>query len=666
MEELNPVQQNAVNANDGASLIVAGAGSGKTRVLTYKIAYLIRDLGKLPNRIMALTFTNKAAKEMKERIANLIGYEEANKIRMGTFHSVFARILKYEAFALGMSSQFSIYDETDSRNLLKDIIKEMNLDNDNYKVGTVHAKISMAKNKLINPNMYIADKQIFEENTKAKLQRLGDIYEEYQKRLLKANAMDFDDLLFNTYKMFNDHPAIREHYEQEYDYVLVDEFQDTNIAQMQILLQLCWHKQNLYAVGDDAQSIYGFRGANINNILYFKTYFPHASVFKLEQNYRSTQNIVAAANSLIHHNVGQIPKNVFSKAQEGNKVVFNNLATDREEANYVINEIKRLKIQNKCNFSDFTVLYRNNAQSRCIEEALLKADMPYQIHGGISFFQRKEVKDVMAYFRLVCNCYDDEAFKRIINYPARGIGSSTIEKIKAKAIINNLPMYQIACNPDGYGIDIKKNTVIKLKNFCNMIDNYIVMSSQMNALQLGEKIMNEIGIYEYLNSGKDEDISKINNLDEIISSLDSFITMRKNENREDEALLINYLQDVALLADQVEENEEDKINLMTIHASKGLEFQTVFIVALEEGIFPSNRTSSSLQELEEERRLLYVAITRAEKNCYLTCAKQRWQYGELQKNKPSQFIQEIDDKYIEDLTDYRSNDDYSTIARMFV
>lgn len=646
MKQLNEMQEKAVLYNDGASLIIAGAGSGKTRVLTYKIAYLLQ-CGVDPHKIMALTFTNKAAKEMKERIAGMIGEEEANNLWIGTFHSIFAKILRLEAYFIGWNSQFSIYDETDKKNLIKNIIIEMNFENDNYKPSTICSKISMLKNKLINPALYMLNQQLIEEDVKAKLQHFGDIYKEYQDRLKTANAMDFDDLLMNTYLLFAENEAIREHYQNIFDLVLVDEFQDTNAAQMKILLQLCQEKQNLYAVGDDAQSIYSFRGANINNILFFQQYFPNMAIFKLEQNYRSTQYIVNAANSLIHHNISQIQKNVFSKENVGNKVIFTQYETDREEAAQIVNCIKNIKRQDKCNFSDFALLYRNNAQSRCLEEALMQNNIPYVIHGNIGFYQRKEVKDVIAYFRLVSNCCDDEAFMRIINYPARGIGNVTVERMKQQALIHNVPLYQVACNPARYNLVLNKSVAKKIEDFCKMIDNYIILSAKMDALQLGEKIMNEIGIYEAINRGSNEDVAKLNNLEEIVSSLESFVRSREDQGRKEDCYLYQYLQDVALLTDETAKNDDDRVNLMTIHASKGLEFSTVFVVALEENIFPSNRTATSAQELEEERRLLYVAITRAEKRCFLSSAQKRWVYGSQQENNISRFISEIDEKYID-------------------
>ena len=656
MNDLNEIQKQAVLYNSGASLIVAGAGSGKTRVLTYKIAYLLQN-GVDPYKIMALTFTNKAAKEMKERIAQLVGKEEADKIKMGTFHSVFAQILKFECYEIGWNSRFSIYDEADCRNLIKDIIQELSIENDKYKPANVHQRISMAKNNLINPDDYTNDKAIQEEDVKAKMQMIGTIYSMYQNRLKIANAMDFDDLLFNTFKLFSERPIVSKYYQDKYDFVLVDEFQDTNYVQMQILLQLCSNKNNLYAVGDDAQSIYGFRGANINNILSFQATFKNAQVFKLEQNYRSTQNIVSAANSLIHQNINQIPKNVFSQGDKGDKVHFIQLPTDRDEAWFLMHELKAIMRAEGCRYSDFTFLYRNNAQSRCIEEALMRDGIPYIVHGGISFFQRKEVKDVMAYLRLTCNCDDNEAFKRVINFPPRGIGNVTIQKIKDRATTLNVPMLHVAGEPEAFKLNVSSKTKEKLKEFANKINEYALKVTTLDAETFANELVNDFGVYEYLNGVPTDGITKINNVNEIFSSIQTFMEMRKKENRNDEIFIYNYLQDVALLADEQMTEDTDRVNLMTIHASKGLEFDSVFIVAIEEGIFPSSRTASSVLELEEERRLMYVAMTRAKKHLFLTCAKKRWLYGEMQENKPSRFINDIDPSYIDDMTENDGQDD---------
>lgn len=656
MNDLNEIQKQAVLYNSGASLIVAGAGSGKTRVLTYKIAYLLQN-GVDPYKIMALTFTNKAAKEMKERIAQLVGKEEADKIKMGTFHSVFAQILKFECYEIGWNSRFSIYDEADCRNLIKDIIQELSIENDKYKPANVHQRISMAKNNLINPDDYTNDKAIQEEDVKAKMQMIGTIYSMYQNRLKIANAMDFDDLLFNTFKLFSEKPIVSKYYQDKYDFVLVDEFQDTNYVQMQILLQLCSNKNNLYAVGDDAQSIYGFRGANINNILSFQATFKNAQVFKLEQNYRSTQNIVSAANSLIHQNINQIPKNVFSQGDKGDKVHFIQLPTDRDEAWFLMHELKAIMRAEGCRYSDFTFLYRNNAQSRCIEEALMRDGIPYIVHGGISFFQRKEVKDVMAYLRLTCNCDDNEAFKRVINFPPRGIGNVTIQKIKDRATTLNVPMLHVAGEPEAFKLNVSSKTKEKLKEFANKINEYALKVTTLDAETFANELVNDFGVYEYLNGVPTDGITKINNVNEIFSSIQTFMEMRKKENRNDEIFIYNYLQDVALLADEQMTEDTDRVNLMTIHASKGLEFDSVFIVAIEEGIFPSSRTASSVLELEEERRLMYVAMTRAKKHLFLTCAKKRWLYGEMQENKPSRFINDIDPSYIDDMTENDGQDD---------
>lgn len=651
MNELSKIQKEAVVYCDGPELIVAGAGSGKTRVLTYKIAYLIAA-GIKPERIMALTFTNKAAKEMKDRLAGMIGEDEADKIQMGTFHSVFAKILKEEAYFLGYNSRFTIYDEADSRNVLKSIIKEMQFDKQEYKPSKIAARISMAKNNLISAEDYSKIQMILEEDTKNKIQYCGEIYKKYQDQLKSSNAMDFDDLLQLVYTLFKDKVAIRMKYQDTFDYILVDEFQDTNVAQMEVLKQLCLRKQNLVVVGDDAQSIYSFRGANINNILMFTTIFLKAKTFKLEQNYRSSSNIVAAANSLIHHNVAQIEKNVFSTKQSGELVHYLPFYTDRNEAEYISQSIREVKRVEQCPYSNITILYRNNALSRCIEEALMKYKVPYIIHGSISFYQRKEIKDMISYFKLIANPADDEAFSRSIQYPKRGIGNKSLELIKLAAEKYKVPMLYIAAEPSYFGLKVSDEVKKKLKYFAHKILKYSQEEYETEGDDMANKILEEFNLYEALNNGKEEDVAKINNINELMSSIESYVAQRKDEGRRDEIFLHNFLQDIALLAEEQETKQEDAVNLMTIHASKGLEFNTIYVAGLEENIFPSKKTSTSSQELEEERRLLYVAITRAEKRCFLTSAKKRWLYGEDQRNEPSRFIQEIDEKYMETIDPY--------------
>lgn len=655
MEQLNKVQQEAVLYCDGPSLIVAGAGSGKTRVLTYKIAYLIQS-GTEPERIMALTFTNKAAKEMKERIGAMVGFDVAEKIKMGTFHSVFAKILRRESFALEMTSNFTIYDETDSKNLIADIVREYKLETDSYKPTKIKAKISKAKNELIEPDIYLSNPMIRENDEKDRMKYCGEIYKLYQDRLKVSSAMDFDDLLLNTFKLFRDNPSTRERYQEAFDWVLVDEFQDTNIAQMQVLMQLCRRKQNLVVVGDDAQSIYSFRGANINNILMFNNIFPKALTFKLEQNYRSTQTIVAGANSLIHHNVAQIDKHVYSKGDKGDKIHYIPFYTDRNEGEYVAQSCNEVHRVEQCQWSDITILYRSNALSRCIEEAMLQYKIPYRIHGGISFFQRADVKNMLGYLKLIANPNDDQAYKRIANWPKRGIGNKTIERISEIACKYHVPMLYVATEPDYFGLVTTDKTKAKLKEFGQIINSIEMFAAEHNALEVFDKVMDSFHLDEYI-INLDEDSKTDMIVSELISSIESFVEVRKEENRLEEASVVNYLQDVALLAEEVEEEKKDAVNLMTIHASKGLEYNTIYIVGCEEGIFPSKKSSQSPQELEEERRLMYVAITRAEKHCFITNAKRRWLYGEEQKNEPSRFISDIDDEFIEEVDAYAVDDD---------
>lgn len=655
MEQLNKVQQEAVLYCDGPSLIVAGAGSGKTRVLTYKIAYLILS-GTPPERIMALTFTNKAAKEMKERIGAIVGHDVAEKIRMGTFHSVFAHILQMEIYALEMTSNFTIYDETESKNLIADIVRGYKLETDSYKPSKIKDKISKAKNELIDPDSYLSNPTIRENDEKDRMKYCGEIYKIYQNRLKECNAMDFDDLLFNTFKLFSYYPSTKEHYQEAFDWVLVDEFQDTNLAQMQVLMQLCRRKQNLVVVGDDAQSIYSFRGANINNILMFNNVFPKARIFKLEQNYRSTQLIVAGANSLIHHNVGQIDKHVYSQGEKGDKIHYVPFYTDRNEGEYVAQSCNEVHRVEQCQWSDITILYRSNALSRCIEEAMLQYKIPYRIHGGISFFQRADVKNMLSYLKLIANPNDDQAYKRIVNWPKRGIGNKTQERISEIACKYHVPMLYVATEPDYFGLVTTDKTKAKLIEFGQTINSIEMFAAEHNALEVFDKVMDCFHLDEYI-INLDEDSKTDMIVSELISSIESFVEVRKEENRLEEAGVVNYLQDVALLAEEVEEEKKDAVNLMTIHASKGLEYNTIYVVGCEEGIFPSKKSSQSPQELEEERRLMYVAITRAEKHCFITNAKRRWLYGEEQKNEPSRFISDIDDEFIEEVDAYAVDDD---------
>ena len=649
LNDLNDAQRAAVEYIDGPSLVIAGAGSGKTRVLTYKIAYLLSQ-GMKPWSIMALTFTNKAAREMKERIGKLVGGDLAQHLYMGTFHSIFSRILRAEAEHIGFNNNFTIYDESDSRSLLKAIIKEMGLDDKAYKPAAVHARISMAKNNLVTAEAYDSDPAILEQNKRAKMPAIGKIYVAYVQRCRQANAMDFDDLLMLTFQLFRDHEEIRQKYAGRFDYILVDGYQDTNHVQMSIVMQLCKEKLRVCAVGDDSQSIYSFRGANIDNILNYQKQLPGTQLFKLEQNYRSTQTIVEAANSLIHHNRNQIQKEVFSKNDKGEKILYKPAYSDKEEALIVAKNIQRIKRQDDCGYDQFAILYRTNAQSRSFEEEFRKQGIPYRIYGGLSFYQRKEIKDIIAYFRLVANPDDEEAFKRIINYPARGIGATTVMKIADCAHQNQVSFWEVIGNVEHYGLNVNKGTQTKLEKFRLLISSFIDRSHTLDVYELGDAIIRESRISEDIMSGKNaDDLARQENLEEFLSGMQTFVAGRQEEGRMDEAYLTDYLQDVALLTDADSEGEKDepRVSLMTIHAAKGLEFATVFVVGLEENIFPSPLAAISVRELEEERRLLYVAITRAEKHCILTNAKNRFRYGKMEFDNPSRFIDEIDASLIE-------------------
>lgn len=651
LNDLNEAQRAAVEYIDGPSLVIAGAGSGKTRVLTYKIAYLLSQ-GMKPWSIMALTFTNKAAREMKERIGKLVGNDLAQHLYMGTFHSIFSRILRAEAERIGFNNNFTIYDESDSRSLIKAIVKEMGLDDKKYKPAAVHAKISMAKNNLMSAAAYDSDAAIFEQNKRAQMPEVGKIFVAYVQRCKQANAMDFDDLLTLTYQLFREHEDIRHKYAARFDYVLVDEYQDTNHVQMSIVMQLCQEKQRVCAVGDDSQSIYSFRGANIDNILNYQRQFQGTRLFKLEQNYRSTQTIVEAANSLIKHNRNQIPKDVFSENAKGEKIQYKPAYSDKEEAAIVAKDVKRIRREDGCQYSDFAILYRTNAQSRSFEEEFRKQGIPYRIYGGLSFYQRKEIKDIIAYFRLVANPDDEEAIKRIINYPARGIGATTVLKIADCAHQNQVSFWEVIGAPERYGLAVTKGTMNKLETFRLLISSFIERAQTTDVYELGDAIIKESGISQDIMSGKDaDDLARQENLEEFLSGMSAFVEERREEGRFDELFMQDYLQDVALLTDADSDGDKDepRVSLMTVHAAKGLEFPTVFVVGLEENIFPSPLSAASLRELEEERRLLYVAITRAEKHCILTNAKNRWRYGKMEFDNPSRFIDEIDGKLIDSL-----------------
>lgn len=643
---LNEGQRRAVEYCDGPQLVIAGAGSGKTRVLTYKIAYLLdrEDEALNPWNILALTFTNKAAREMKERIGRLVGQDRAFYLQMGTFHSVFARILRAEAEHLGFASNFTIYDQADSRSLVKSIINRMQLDDKVYKPASVADRISMAKNHLLFPQQYaVSSWAVDDEQHKRPL--VGQIYNMYMERCRQANAMDFDDLLVHTYLLLRDHDDVRQKYVDRFRYILVDEYQDTNYAQQEIVLLLAHDHGRLCVVGDDAQSIYSFRGANIDNILNFQKMFVGARLFKLEQNYRSTQLIVQAANSLIRKNEKQIHKDVFSKNEEGERLILKPAYSDKEEAMIVCNDIKRIRKQEHCQFSDFAILYRTNAQSRSFEEQMRKDGIPYRIYGGLSFYQRKEIKDVIAYFRVVANPDDEEALRRIINYPTRGIGDTTFAKIVDTASTHGVSLWKVIQQPIVFGLQLSKGAQAKIDGFKTLVEGWAQRLASEDAYELGHSIIMESGISkEIYGSTNPEDLSRQENLEEFLGGMQDFVENRKEEDRENEIGLSDFLQEVALLTDLDSDGDADqpKVTLMTIHSAKGLEFPTVFVVGLEENIFPSPMCVNSVRELEEERRLLYVAITRAEKHCILTCAQNRFRYGRMESDTPSRFIKDFD------------------------
>ena len=648
IQELNEGQRDAVLYNDGPSLVIAGAGSGKTRVLTYKIAYLLEN-GYQPWNILALTFTNKAAREMKERIARQVGTDRARHLWMGTFHSMFLRILHVEAQHLGFTSQFTIYDTADSKSLLRSIIKEMGLDEKVYKPGVVQARISNAKNHLVSPAGYAGNKEAYEGDCAAKMPAVRDIYQRYWDRCRQADAMDFDDLLFYTFLLFRDHPEVLSRYQGQFRYILVDEYQDTNFAQHSIVLQLAKDHQHVCVVGDDAQSIYSFRGADIDNILYFTKVYPGTKVFKLEQNYRSTQTIVRAANSLIEKNQRQIHKEVFSEKEKGESIGVYQAYSDVEEGDIVVNKIAELRRREHCAYSDFAILYRTNAQSRVFEEAMRKRGMPYRIYGGLSFYQRKEIKDVIAYFRLVVNPNDEEAFKRIINYPARGIGDTTVGKIIAAATDNNVSLWTVLNEPLTYGLSINKGTAGKLQGFRELISGFITGVAEKNAYEAGAEIIRQSGIInDVCQDNSPENLSRKENIEELINGISDFCAQRQEEGNNN-ILLGDFLSEVSLLTDQDSDKDGDgeKITLMTVHSAKGLEFKNVFVVGMEENLFPSGMVGDSPRALEEERRLFYVAITRAEEHCFLSYAKTRFRYGKMEFGSPSRFLKDIDTRFLQ-------------------
>jgi len=647
IDELNESQRAAVLYNEGPSLVIAGAGSGKTRVLTYKIAYLLES-GYEPWSILALTFTNKAAREMKARIAKQVGEQSARYLWMGTFHSVFSRILRVEAESIGFTSNFTIYDTSDSKSLIRSIIKEMQLDEKAYKPGAVQGQISNAKNHLVSPDAYAVNRELTEHDNACKMPSIRDIYRRYWDRCRQSGAMDFDDLLFYTFLLFRDHPEILRKYQQQFKYILVDEYQDTNFAQHSIVLQLSKEHQKVCVVGDDAQSIYSFRGANIDNILKFTKLYQNTQVFKLEQNYRSTKTIVRAANSLIEKNREQIRKEVFSEKSQGEPIGVFQAYSDMEEGDIVSNKIMELRMSQHYGYDDFAILYRTNAQSRIFEEALRKRNLPYKIYGGLSFYQRKEIKDVIAYFRLVVNPNDEEAFKRIINYPARGIGDTTVGKIIEAANIYSVSLWDVLCSPLEYALNINKGTHTKLQGFREIIENFSRVLSERNAYEMATSIVKEAGIVNDIYQDRTpENLSRQENIEELVNGIHDFCAMREEEGNENISLS-DFLSEVSLLSDQDTDKsgDEARITLMTIHSAKGLEFRNVFIVGLEENLFPSSMAGDSPRAMEEERRLFYVAITRAEDHCYLSYAKTRFRYGKMEFGNPSRFLRDIDSSFL--------------------
>lgn len=643
LNDLNDSQREAVTYMDGPSLVIAGAGSGKTRVLTCKIAYLLEQ-GWHPSSILALTFTNKAAREMRERIAALVGPERAARLWMGTFHSVFYRILRTEAEALGFTPSFTIYDTSDSKSLIKNILKDKGLDEKQYKPSSVLGVISRAKNRLVRPEEYARSTDCLRADSAMNMPRVSEVYQEYCNRCRQSNVMDFDDLLLYTYLLFRDRPDICEHYRNRFSYLLVDEYQDTNYAQHAIIWQLAGGHQHICVVGDDAQSIYSFRGAEIENILGFTKQYDHARIFKLERNYRSTQMIVQAANSLIKHNRRQIAKDVYSENEHGEPVQVLSAYSDLEEGDLVSSRITQLVRTRDMAYSDFAILYRTNAQSRIFEEAFRRKGMPYRIYGGLSFYQRKEIKDIIAYFRVLVNPHDEEALKRIINYPARGIGQTTLEKVRTAAREAEISLWEVLCELSSYLPTLNRGTAGKLMAFRELILSFQDRVKKENAYVLAESLIRESGIVQELNRSRDpEDLARKENVEELLNAMQIFVEQRLEEGSKN-YLLEHFLQEVSLMSDTEEDDEEgdDKITLMTVHAAKGLEFRVVFVVGLEENLFPAAMSLESPRETEEERRLFYVALTRAEELCFLSYAGNRYRYGKMEFSRPSRFLYEID------------------------
>ena len=665
LDQLNDSQREAVTYTEGASLIVAGAGSGKTRVLTMKIAYLLTH-GYRPNEIIALTFTKKAATEMQQRIQQLVGPGLARRLWMGTFHSLFSRILRREAVHIGFKSDFTIYDQTDSRSLIKAIIKEMELDDKVYKPNAIQAQISNAKNNLITPGMYSANRELMAYDARSKHPRLHEIYQRYWNRCFQAGAMDFDDLLVYTNILFRDHPEVLDFYQKYFSYVLVDEYQDTNRAQHLIVEQLAAQHGHLCVVGDDAQSIYSFRGANIRNILDMQHKIPGTRLFKLEQNYRSTQNIVDAANSLIAKNKEQIRKTIFSENDRGSRIILTGTYSDLEEAYQVAGRVKSLHDDQGYNYRDTAILYRTNAQSRTLEEALRKNDILYRIYGGLSFYQRKEIKDIISYLRLITNPADEEAFKRVVNYPARGIGQTTINKVAA-IVATGKTFFDVCADPEASGVDVNKGTAAKLRGFVTLIQHFQELNQQLNAYQLCERVIVESGIKADLaQDATVEGQSRRENVQELLSAIQTFTLGAVEEGRE--VKLIDFLADVSLSGDVEPEAHDadddiknsDYVSLMTIHSAKGLEFKNVFIVGVEDNLLPSEMSMNEPGGIEEERRLLYVAITRAMEHCFLSYAKSRFRNGKSEASRPSRFLKDIDRQFIQQTGESTPTIDYGS------
>lgn len=655
LKQLNEAQLAPVLQKDGAMIVIAGAGSGKTRVLTYRIAHLMSQ-GVDPFNILALTFTNKAAREMKNRISKIVGASEAKNLWMGTFHSIFAKILRFEADKLGYPSNFTIYDTQDSQSVIRAVIKEMYLDKDVYKYKQVYSRISSYKNSLITVKAYFNNPELMEADAMAKMPRLGDIYKSYVDKCFKAGAMDFDDLLLKTNELLTRFPEVLAKYQNRFRYILVDEYQDTNHSQYLIVRALSDKFQNICVVGDDAQSIYAFRGANINNILNFQKDYDDVKVYRLEQNYRSTKNIVNAANNIIEKNKTRLDKIVWTANDEGNKILVNRTMTDGDEGRFVASSIFENKMNHQMKDGDFAILYRTNAQSRAMEDALRKKDIPYRIYGGLSFYQRKEIKDVLAYLRLVLNPKDEEALKRIINYPARGIGETTMERLIVAANHYNRSIFEVMKNIDKIDLKINAGTKNKLRDFVTTIESFQVVNQNYDAFQITEHVTKKTGLFQELKKdGTPEGIARIENIEELLNGMRDFVEEQK-EIADATGSLAEFMEDVALATDlDSDKGDDDRVALMTVHLAKGLEFPYVYIVGMEEDLFPSGMSMNTRSELEEERRLFYVALTRAEKQAYLTYTQSRYRWGKLIDAEPSRFIEEIDERFLEYLTPITEN-----------